>query len=395
LKRFIEKLTPQGFLSFGPDAAPIDLQSLNVLIGPNGSGKSNVIELLELLRAAPTDLAGVIRDGGGINEWIWKGNNSRQRASISAVCNIAEAKTALRYKVEVAPIGERLEILDELLEECEPRRSSDKDVYFYYRYQDGRPAINTRQVNGKAVKRALSRDSLVPSESVLSQRRDPDLYPELTGVASRFSRIATYREWSIGRYAPLRQPQPADLPNDSLLPDARNLGLILNSIEHSDQWQRLIEYMRRFLPRFRNLTTRIQSGTVQVFLHEEDLRTPIPATRLSDGTIRFIALLAILLKPETAPLICLEEPELGLHPDAIALVAELLSEAAMTTQIVVTTQSDSLVSQLTKNVEAVMVCENVGGRTELRRLQREQLAYWLEKYQLGDIWKIGEIGGNP
>jgi predicted ATPase len=193
----------------------------------------------------------------------------------------------------------------------------------------------------------------------------------------------------------LRQPQPADLPNDVVLPDARNLGLILNAIEHSDSWARLNTALSRFLPRFKRLTTLVQGGTIQIFLHEEGLRTPIPATRLSDGTIRFISLLAILLRPGFAPLICLEEPELGLHPDALTLIAELLVEASQQTQIVVTTQSDVLVSALSEHAESVVVCDNLGGASRFRRLESDKLRFWMDKYKLGEIWRIGELGGNP
>jgi predicted ATPase len=241
----------------------------------------------------------------------------------------------------------------------------------------------------------LNRDSLDPQQSVLSQRKDPDLYPEGTAIGRAFGRIQTFRDWSFGRYTLLRQPQPADLPNDILLPDARNLGLILNSIENSDEGLRLNESIKRFLPRFRRFSISVQAGTVQILLHEDGLRSPIPATRLSDGTIRFIAILTILLRPALAPLICLDEPELGLHPDALTIIAELLVDAARHTQIVVTTHSDALVSALTEHAESVVVSENLAGSTRLRRLDSQKLQYWLKKYRLGEIWRIGELGGNP
>lgn len=194
---------------------------------------------------------------------------------------------------------------------------------------------------------------------------------------------------------PLRQPQPTDLPNDVVLPDARNLGLILNAIEQSDLWSRFNAALRRFLPRFKRLTTHVQGGTIQIFLHEDGFRTPVPATRLSDGTIRFIILLAILLRPGVSPLICLEEPELGLHPDALTLIAELPVEAAQKTQIVVTTQSDILVSVLSEHAESVVVCDNLGGASRLHRLESDKLRFWMDKYKLGEIWRAGELGGNP
>jgi predicted ATPase len=220
------------------------------------------------------------------------------------------------------------------------------------------------------------------------------MYPELTKVATRFGMIQTFREWSFGRYAALRQPQPADQPNDILLSDGRNLGMVLNNLEHSDSWSRLNEIIQRFLPRFTRLSTKIQGGNVQIYLHEDGLNVPVPATRLSDGTIRFLSLLAILLKPEPAPLVCIEEPEMGLHPDALALIAELLVEASTKTQILVTTHSDVLVSALTGNADSVLVCDHHMGGSVLRRLESDKLKFWLDKYRLGEIWRMGELGGN-
>ncbi len=174
-----------------------------------------------------------------------------------------------------------------------------------------------------------------------------------------------------------------------------NLGLVLNDLEHQDTWPQFLEYMRRFLPRFKRLTTKIQSGLVQIYLHEDGLKAPIPATRLSDGTIRFLALLAVLLHPKKAPMLCIEEPELGLHPDALAIIAELLVQAKAGTQIVVTTHSDVLVSALTEEADSVLVSEYGGGGTEFRRLEPGKLAKWLEKYRLGEIWRMGKLGENP
>ena len=247
---------------------------------------------------------------------------------------------------------------------------------------------------GNRTQRHLQRQSLVPDESVLSQRKDPDLYPELTWIGQQFARIEMYREWSCGRYVPLRQPQPANLPVDALLPDARNLGLILNQLEHTDAGPEFNRLLSRFLPRYQRFTTLIQGGTVQFYLHEQGLKAPVPATRLSDGTIRFMAMLALLLSPVPPPLICMEEPELGLHPDALALFANVLVEASARTQLIVTTHSDTLVSALTDQADSILVCEYLGG-TKLHRVESAKLRYWLDRYRLGEIWRIGEIGGNP
>lgn len=391
---FLTSLRLDGLLSFAPGSEVIPLTPLNVLIGPNGSGKSNLIEAIELLRATPTAFASAIRDGGGAREWLWKGDGNGN-ATIEALIAGTAHVPHLRYRLAFTSTGQRTEVTDEVIEEVHKRRPNAQDVFFYYRFQAGRPAINVREVGKNGwTERHLERQSLVPDESVLSQRKDPDLYPELTWVGQQFGRVQTFREWSFGRYAALRQPQPADLPTNELAPDSRNLGLILNQLEHSDVGPELNRLLQRFLPRYQRFSTLIQGGTVQFFLHEKGLKAPVPATRLSDGTIRFLAMLAMLLAPSPPPLVCIEEPELGLHPDALLLLGEVLVEASARTQLIVTTHSDTLVSALTEQADSVLVCEHIG-QTQVRRVEAEKLRHWLEKYRLGEIWRLGKLGGNP
>ena len=152
--------------------------------------------------------------------------------------------------------------------------------------------------------------------------------------------------------------------------------------------------MGLFLPRFDRMSTLVSGNTVQFFLHECGLSSPISAARLSDGTLRFIAILATLLNPNPPRLVCIEEPELGVHPDALAIVADLLVEASSRMQIVVTTHSDALVSALTNHADAIVACEKPNRSTTLRRQDPERLRDWLQDYRLGDLWRMGEIGAN-
>ena len=391
---FLRSIRLDGFLSFPPDAAPIDLKPLNVLIGPNGSGKSNLIEAVELLHAAPTAFAAAIRDGGGVQEWLWKGDKANRPATMEAIIVGPGGVPDLRYRLTFAANGQRTEVVDEVVEEARKRYENEKDVYFFYRFQHGRPALSVKTSRGSLERRKLKREDLKPDESVLSQRKGSDVYPEITWLGRQFERIQTFREWSFGRYVALRQPQPADLPTDLLLPDSRNLGLVLNELEHTDAGVEFNSMLGRFLPRYERFSTRIQGGTVQLYLHEAGLKTPMPLTRLSDGTIRFMAILALLLSPTPPPLLCIEEPELGLHPDAVGLLADLLVSASGRTQLIVTTHSDALVSGLTDDAGSVLVCEHNGG-TQLERIDPEKLKHWLDRYRLGEIWRIGELGGNP
>ena len=253
----IQTLRSSGLLSFAPDSPPLDLRRLNVLIGPNGSGKSNLIEAIELLAATPRDLAATIRDGGGPGEWLWKGS-AGGRAEIEAVLEGAPTGRPLRYRIQLDAVQSRVEITDEAIEETKPApgKPPGSDVFFYYRFQQGNPVINV--ADGRP--RHLQRENLRPDQSVLAQRKDPDLYPEVTWVGERLGNFHTFREWSFGRYVALRQPQPADLPEDRLLADSRNLALVLNQIEHDSGGARLRALMRRFYPRFDRLSTRISGG---------------------------------------------------------------------------------------------------------------------------------------
>lgn len=400
---YIKRLHLSGFLSFAPDSEPVELRNLNVLIGPNGSGKSNLIEAIELLHATPTGLANAIRDGGGAEEWVWKGKGETNEAAIDAVLAAAPMTSReLRYRLAFHPVAHRLEIVDERLEETTPRSANGKDVVFYYRLEGGHFVISKRKpktpTNQASLRANLRRSKQPPGfrldESILFQRKEPEIYPELAWLGQEFSGIQTFREWSIGRYANLRKPQPATLPSDVLTADALNLGMVLNELEHRGHGPEFNSALKRFLPRFERMSTRVIGGTVQFYLHESGLGTPVPATRLSDGTIRFLALLATLLNPSPPPIVCIEEPELGLHPDALLLIAELLVAASDRMQLIVTTHSDVLVSALTEQADSVLVCEYRGG-TVLHRVDSEKLRHWLDKYRLGEIWRIGEIGGNP
>jgi predicted ATPase len=398
--KLLNRLHLKGFLSFGPGSEPVELTNLNVLIGPNGVGKSNFLEAIELLHATPTDLPGAIRAGGRPMDWIWKADSPAKAATIDARLAPQGDLRELAYRLVFTETGNRVEILDEALEETIRTDPVKPDVFFYYRFQDGRPAINVREFDGDSsdgerFERRLRRESINPEQSVLKQKRDEEHYPELFDTARRFEEIQIFREWGFGRSATLRQPQPSDLPTESLLPKLENLGLVLNSLEHTAHWARFEEMMSRFLPRFKRVSTRVVSGgAVQIYLHEDNINTPLPATRLSDGTLRFMSLLGILLNADSASLLCIEEPELGLHPDAMSLMADLLVEASEKTQLIVTTHSDVLVSALTDHADCILVCDYLENGTALQRLETEKLKFWLEKYRLGEVWRLGKIGGN-
>ncbi|MEG3972534.1 AAA family ATPase [Microcoleus sp. T2B6] len=394
-KRFIHSLQLQNFLSYGSEGEKIELQPLNVLIGTNASGKSNLIEAMGVLKATPTDLLAPIRQGGGISDFLWKGEKGTPTAKIEAILDYPERTMPLRYQISFTAVGQRLEVVDEAIEDMAPRHSSESQPFFYYRYSDrGRPVINVIQENEQQPRtlRNLRREDIIPDQSILSQRKDPELYPELSYLGNKFADIGLYRNWQTGRDSISRKAQQTDLPEHPLLEDGGNLGLVLNNLQYQLGSRLIIEKLQLFYDAAEELSIKIYGGTVQIFIRETGLTQPIPATRLSDGTLRYLFLIALLLDPTPPPLICIEEPEIGLHPDILPAVAEMLIEASQRTQLIVTTHSDALVSALSP--ESVLICDRDDRGSHLSRLDPERLKKWLENYSLGDLWRMGEIGGN-
>ena len=387
-KRFIHSLRLQNFLSYGSEEEEIELQPLNILIGPNASGKSNLIEAIGILKALPTDLVAPIRQGGGISDFLWKGGKDISIAKIEAILDYPEGQEPLRYQISFTINGQRLEVVDEAVEDVERRHLFENIPFFYYRYQRGRPVLSVK--DGTPL--TLRRDNILPDQSILSQRKDPEQYAEISYLGRRFSDVSLYRNWQTGRDSVARKAQQTDLPEHPLLENGSNLGLVLNNLQHQLGSRQVIENLKKFYNAAEEISIKIYGGTVQIFIRETGLSQPIPATRLSDGTLRYLFLMALLLDPTPPPVICIEEPEIGLHPDILPTIAEMLIEASQRTQLIITTHSDALVSALMP--ESVLVCEQDERGSHLRRLDPERLKKWLENYTLGDLWRMGEIGGN-
>jgi predicted ATPase len=390
----INSIKLKNFLSFGDTAETVQLRPLNVIIGPNGSGKSNLLEAIDLLRNVPNELTKPIREGGGVIDWLWKGGKDKPEALPEALIEVVIEKPIfsqqnLRYALSFCAVGQRFEIFDERIETEQPVDENHDNPYFYYHFNSGHPYLNV-----KDGRRSLKTEEIDTEKSILVQRRDPEQYPEITYLAQQFGRIKLFREWSFGPYTVPRLPQKVDLPNDFLESDAGNLGLALNRIDskYPATKKRLLEALQALSDGIDSYSVSLEGGTVQVFFQERGY--PIPATRLSDGTLRYLCLLAILCHPNPPPLICIEEPELGLHPDVLPTLAELLKEAATRCQLIVTTHSDILVDAMADQPESVLVCQKDESGTTFSRLNAEDLKPWLEKYRLGELWISGQLGGT-
>ena len=384
----IRNLKISGLLSFGPKGIDLSLKGLNVLIGPNGSGKSNLLEIFALLRSAPTNLPAPVKEMGGVREWLWKGPQPVREAQLDISIDYPPSKTPLRHVLAIGDHGGRFEVVDERIEYAHPAPGKS-EPYFFYRFQHGNPVLSEFHSD---TERRLKRENVLPEQSILSQVRDPDRYPALTWLQNQYERIRLYRNWSFGPNAVLRREQSTHDRADVLHESGENLALVLSKIRSHVKTD-LRDALQKLYEGVEDLNVEVEGGKVLLFLEERGGRA-IPATRLSDGTLRYLSLLAILLHPDPPSLVAIEEPELGLHPDVLPHVGRLLVRASERTQLLVTTHSRMLVEALGDDPSRILVCEKDDGETRISRLDSQRLAAWLKDYSLGELWSMGEIGGN-
>jgi len=173
-----------------------------------------------------------------------------------------------------------------------------------------------------------------------------------------------------------------------------NLALALNNLEETSAHNKIRNLLKELKETYVDYLTRILFGRVGLELVETPFELPLPAKRLSDGTLRFLALAAILLQPDPPPLICLEEPELGMHPDMIRMVATMIVDASSKTQLIISTHSEHLLSALQDDFHVLFAFDTGLAGSIVRRFSRKEYEDWREEHTLGELWTSGEIGGN-
>ena len=407
---FINSLHLKNILSFKD--TKLDLQPLNVIIGPNGSGKSNLIDVIGLLHAVPGDVAGFLRSNGPTGDWKWKGAPRESEIGMAEILAVfhdpKQPNTPLEYDLQMDASDDGLRVMHEGLTDLLPTRDGLKRVYFSRNADRSGLVAPTggahAEVTDENNKIRLNPEAVSSSQSVFNAIRDPLSFSILSTTALRLSSIKTYRNWHVGRDSPVRHPQRTDGDPTFLAEDFSNLALVVNDLLSRRLEPSLDSYLKRFYESYESLHPRIFGNTVELVVNEAGMSSALPASRLSDGTLRFIALLAILCHPEPPPLICIEEPEIAMHPDSLGLIAELLKRASQRTQIIVTTHSPELVSHFSDEPEHIVVCDrDINEGTQFRRLSRKELTEWQEIYQqtgkelvvygLSEMWMSGAIGG--
>jgi predicted ATPase len=404
----LKSVHPVNLLSFGPKTEPIELRDLNILIGPNGSGKSNFIEIIRLLHFLPDkDPWEVALNTGGVSEWIWKGANGRDSGcSLRAKLSLGEVdgKWAgvkpeyLGLSVDLEKYGSSFRVKREAIGTCGDGNNFDP-LLSSFESSGSQGTIHLRMARAEEGPITFN---LNMDRSILSQLSSPTVaseiggnLPELFEMAEFFESFDFHQDWEFGVDSPPRDPRPVGQSVARLEENAYNLAQMLAHYRdrHKPIFEQLTDLVKRFYEPTKNVEIIVVGTHLQIAIEEKG-GFSTPATRLSDGMLRWLSILCILLNPTPAPLTCIDEPELGLHPDVIPTLADLLREASTRTQLIVTTHSSALVDAFTDDPESICVCEKIEGSTVVRRLDRTDLEIWLKDYSLGNLWTSGEIGGN-
>ena len=373
----ITKVSLTGFKSF-KDKTDITLSNLNVIIGANGTGKSNLLSFFQLLGNALTrNLQGHILRYGG-EHFLHNGRKKTER--IKCAIEIATNNATDRYEIDLAfQAPGRLFISREYIE----YRKSGKDKPFTCEIKN----------NGYELGLLDFGEKLGNSNNALRGTAN--------AIKTMLQKIRAFQFHDTTDTARIRGGiLRADC--QYLKNDGGNLAAVLNMLkttpEYLPYYNRIVRYVQKILPYFADFAIDgfpEKQDTVYLFWKKQGTDYILTPNQLSDGTIRFIALATLLLAPRKIQpdVIVIDEPELGLHPLAIRILANMIKQAAENLQILVATQSPLFLDFFDAN--DVLVFEAPNEITTVKRLNQDELSAWAQEYTLSELWDKNVIGGQP
>jgi predicted ATPase len=362
--RKLERLTVKNYKSIRDQT--LDLGALNLFIGGNGAGKSNLISVFRFLREIVTqNLAGYTAVKGGAESLLYFGRKGSN--SISIKLEFAEGERANAYKVDLTPTDD------------DGLSISTETAYYHERDRYPKPfdlpiSASTKESGLRAHTHQCAAQALKDLESY---------------------RVYHFHDTSDTAAAKLY----CDLEDNRFLrSQAENLAAFLFWMKekHVEHYANIVATVRQIAPFFDDFLlspSRLNESRIRLEWRERGSDAYFNAHSLSDGTLRFICLATLLLQPELPGIVLLDEPELGLHPAAITLLADLLSSASERTQVLVATQSVTLVNQFGPG--EVWAVDRGDRQSVFRHLSGEDMSDWLDDYALGELWEKNLLGGRP
>lgn len=360
-----------GFKSIAA-TGKVTLGPINLIIGPNGSGKSNFIGAFAFLQAIKEGrLYDYVRTAGGADELLHFGAKNTQEIKITLSFGDEANGYQLTLKVDnndnLFPLHEETSVWDKA--------------------QQPSPQHDTLTAMAGGKEAGISHPTLNT--------------PSAAWIRSQLDGWRLYHVHDTSASSPLRKTARVD-DSDYLRPDGSNLAAFLYRLKQTEKYanayalirktvQRVAPFFDDFLLRPDNLAPEF----IKLAWKHKGSDKYFGASTFSDGTLRFIALATLFLQPlELRPsVILVDEPELGLHPAAITLLAALIRQTSAETQIIASTQSPLLLDHF--DPQDVLVANRVNSATTLTRIDPAPLAVWLQDYSLGQLWEKNELGGRP
>ncbi|MFN3408984.1 MAG: AAA family ATPase [Limisphaerales bacterium] len=366
MKGAIDRIQIEGFKSIRQ--ADIRLNALNILIGPNGVGKSNFIGLFKLVNhIIERRLQVYVGTAGGAGSLLHFGRKRTPGMKVEFTFSDA----ANGYACELMATDE-----DQLI-------FADESTWFHDKRNYSRPY--TSGLGGGHRETRL-----------LDATGNPG-----RGIAGYV--VSAMQSWRIYHFhdtsPEARVKQPCELHDNRVLKgDASNLAAFLYLLRQQSpaHYRNIVDAVKMVAPFLDDLVLEplaLNQQQIRLEWREKGNDHVFGPGALSDGTLRFLCLATLLLQPHLPSTILLDEPELGLHPYAITLLAELIRAAATKTQVIASTQSVSLVNQFEPN--DVLIVEREDGQSVFKRLEPGAMTSWLEDYGLGDLWEKNLLGGRP
>ena len=361
----LDRLTIRGFKSIRA-LEDFKLNNLNVFIGGNGAGKSNLVEFFRLLRTViDGNLNDYIRSGGGISDFLFNGRKITSEMYF-------EARFGSRgYRFSLKPNPSEIPLL------------SGEARYYHGAITRWRELGDSPDGKSLLVKEAKG-------DSQDKKYSQP--------VYDAISSWQIYHFHDTSSTAGMRLYEIVQ-DNKVLRFDASNIAPYLLRLKRKNHeaYREILNSVRLVIPFLEDFLLDVEDfgekQKVNLSWKQEGSDYPMQPYHLSDGSIRFICLATALLQPDPPSTIIIDEPELGLHPSAVSILAELIQDAAKRTQLIVATQSPALIDQF--GIEDVVVVNRKDGASTFERLQEKDFTAWLENYSVGELWSKNVISGGP
>ncbi len=354
----LSRIKLQGYKSI--KECDLELKELNILIGPNGAGKSNFIGFFKLIQQTlEGNLQRFISKNGGPDSFLHFGRKKTEQ---------------LKAEVYFGNNGYKF-----VLE----------------------PTVDNRMMFAEE-------GFLLPGKSAWLQGSghfESSVEMEEFGIPRGDLTIPRMRNWRVYHFHDTSESALVKLPhfiadNEYLRSDGKNLAAFLFRLKqhHPTSYDHIVKTIRLVAPFFGDFHLRKgveNPDMIELEWSESGKDEPFKAHHFSDGTLRFICLATVFLQPEEfqPETILVDEPELGLHPYAIKILASLVRSASKTKQVIISTQSVTLLNEF--EPENLIVCDRKAGSSVLRRIGKDELTEWLKEYTLGELWEKNILGGRP